>query len=299
MLAAAPGSSGVAASAGKTPGTTPRKLRRDLSTEEARALLLRAISNQHRNEQAQWEYERREHRVARKSEKDDRIIEDKLFRVVPTGTGTLRLLVEENGHPVQADFYRKQLRDLEQALVWALDPKESKQKQRVEKWKKRDKERREAVDAVADAFLITLAERGERSGRALVKLELEPNPDYKGRSRTTEQFAHVRATLWIDEAAEQLARLEAEIYRDISVGGGILGKIYRGGRYTLEQREVAKGVWLPVGYQADFTGRKFVFGFQFHEVIKVRDYRRIGTPPEALAAVRRELASSSPAPSSN
>ena len=73
---------------------------RPLSPEEIRALVERAIANQHRNDEALAEYERREHRQARKDESDTHLSEDKAFRVIPTGTGTLRLLLEENGQPV-------------------------------------------------------------------------------------------------------------------------------------------------------------------------------------------------------
>ena len=267
--------------------------------ETAQALVERALANQHRNDAALAEYERLERRRVRK---DGSVAEDKTRRVVPTGTGTLRLVVEENGRPVAADFYRKQLRDLEQALVWALNPQESKQRQRVEKWEKRKKERASSVDAVREAFLITplgesatCPERSRRAagpgGRRQVRIQLDPNPAFKPRTRTAELFPYVRATLWVDQASGQLERLEAESIRDISIGGGLLGKIYRGGRFVIEQREAAPGVWLPTLYQTDITGRRFLFSFELHESTEVRNYVHIGPPQEALAAVRRELAS--------
>jgi len=271
---------------------------RPLTADEIHALVERVISNQHKNDAALADFERRERRQARKEEEDTRLSEDKTFRVVPTGTGTLRLLVEEDGQPVSAELYRKQLRDLEQALLWALNPAESRQKRRVEKWDKRVRERAEMVDAVGNAFRFTWQGREDANGRALVKLLLEPEPSFKPRSRTTEMFRHVRATLWIDEAAAQLVRAEAEIITDISIGGGVLGKIYRGGRFVMEQVQVAEGIWLTSRYQYDFEGRRFLFGFQVHEVTLANAYRRIGSPKEALAAVRHEL-NNSPAPSNS
>jgi hypothetical protein len=263
-----------------------------LSKEEIRALVERAIANQHRNDEALAEYERRERRLVYKKSTDSPPTEDKTFRVVPTGTGTLRLVVEESGQKVEAEFYRKQLRDLEQALVWALEPEEPKQKQRVEKWNKRVRERRETVDGIAQAFRFEFLGREISNGRRLVKLALEPEPGFKASTRTADMFRHVRATVWIDEAAEQLARVQAELFSDISFGGGVFGKVYRGGRFVLEQAEVARGVWLPVRIAYDFDGRKFLFGFELLEVTTVSGYGRIGPPREALAAVRHELSTS-------
>jgi hypothetical protein len=262
---------------------------RSLSPQDVLALVERTIANQHRNDAALEEYERLEHRLARKSAKDDSITEDRTFRVVPTGTGTLRLLVEENGRRINPGFYRKQLRDLEQALVWALDPNEPRQKRRVEKWAKHSRERAELVDAVAQAFRFTWLGSEASDTRIVVKVGLDSQPGFKPRSRNTELLWHVRATLWIDESAAQLTRLEAAIIRDISFGGGVAGKVYRGGRFALEQTEVAQGIWLPSRYQIDFEGRKFLFGFEVHEVIEVRGYRLIGPPSQALGLVRREL----------
>jgi hypothetical protein len=262
---------------------------RPLAPEEIRALVERTISNQHYNDAALAEYERRERRQLRKEEQDTRLSDDKTFRVVPTGTGTLRVLVEESGRPVPPENYRRQLRDVEKALVWALDPDERKQKQRVEKWNKRVRERAETVDAIWDAFLFTWQGRETLNGRAVVKLLLEPNPAYKPRSRSTDVFHHARATVWIDEAAAQLVRADAEVISDISIGGGILGKIYKGGRFVLEQAQVSNGAWLPTRYQYDFDGRKFFFSFEVHEVTLASVYRRMGPPKEALAAIRHEL----------
>ncbi len=271
---------------------------RPLTPDEIRALVNQAISNQHRNDEVLAVFERRERRQTRKEETDTALFEDKAFRVVPTGTGTLRLLVEENGQPVPAELSLRQLRDLEQALVWALDPAENKQKRRVEKFDKRSRERADLVDALRDAFLFTWQGRETSSGRTLVRLLFEPNPAFKSRSRNTELFRHTRAVVWIDEAAAQLVRIEADLASDVSFGGGVLGKIYRGGRFVIEQSQFADGVWFPTRYEYNFSGRKFVFGFELHEVTLASAYRRIGPPKEALATVRHELSNASPAPAS-
>jgi hypothetical protein len=277
----------------------PRQDARPLTADEIRALVDRAISNQHRNDEAIAEYERREHRQARKGESDTVFSEDKLFRVVPTGTGTVRLLLEENGQAVAPDLYRKQLSDLEQALVAALNPAGGRQKRAVDKFDKRNRERTEMLDAMRDAFLFTWQGRESSGGRTLVRVLFEPNPNFKPSSRNSEIMHHARAVVWIDEAAAQLVRMEAEITSDISFGGGILGKIYRGSRFVFLQSQIAEGVWLPIRYEYNFTGRKFVFSFELHEVTQASDYRRIGPPKEALAAVRRELSANPSPPASH
>jgi hypothetical protein len=259
--------------------------------DELRVLVERIVANQHRNDAALAEYERRERVVARKSGEEERIVEDKTYRVFPTGTGTIRVLLEEKGRPVKREAYEKGLRYVEEALVNALNPDLSRQKEAVAKWEKRTRERTEMVDAVPQAFLITWLGRETRNGRTLAKLKFEPNPEYKPASRNTELFTHVSAVLWVDEKEAQVARMQAEISRDIGVFGGVFGKVYKGGTFVLEQAQVADGVWLPTRYEFDYGGRRFVFPFAVNETTEAAAYRRIGSPKEALAAVRRELQS--------
>jgi hypothetical protein len=266
--------------------------------EELRALVKRTIANQHHNDTALNEFERRERRRVRENPDESSVTEDKTFRVVPTGTGTLKLVVEERGQPIHPDFYQKQLRDLEQVLVTAAErPNDPRQKRAVEKWQKRTQERWDLVQAVEEAFRITFLGRAPVAaghGRLLMKLQLDPNPAFKPRSRIAGIFQNVRAVVWVDESTAQLVRAEADIFRDISFGGGLFGKVYRGGRFVMEQAEVAPGIWLPTLYRLDFEGRKFFFGFDVHETTVIRDFRRIGPPREALGSVRRELANSRP-----
>lgn len=264
-----------------------------LSPAEIRALVERAIANQHRNDEALNFYERREHRMAWKTEELQKVEEDKLFRVVPTGTGTIKMVLADRGQPTPPAEFRKQLQYVEQALVWALDPRESKQKARVEKFVKKQAERRETVDAVLQAYTFTYLGREQRNGRSLVKLRFDPRPGYDPPSRAASMLAHATATVWIEPQAAQVVRVEAELARDFSVGGGFVGKIYKGGRFVMEQAPVENGIWLPVELSYNFKGRKFVFGFELHEQTRASGYRRIGPPAQALAQIRRELNSPS------
>lgn len=254
--------------------------------DEARTLSERAIANQHRNDDVVNQYERIERHYVRQG---SRVVDDKIYRVVPTGTGTLKLLIKQNGRAVDPAYYKKQLRDWEQVLQVAVNPSDPRERESEEKARKKARERAELVDAVRQAFRFTQVGREEHDGRAWAKIAIDPNPAYRPRSSSVELLTHVRATLWIDEAAAQMARAEANIIRDISFGGGILGKVYRGGHFEMEQAEVAPGVWLPTRYQYDLEGRKLFFGFTVHETTEVSRYRYVGTPKDALVLVRSEL----------
>ena len=62
-----------------------------------------------------------------------------------------------------------------------------------------------------------------------------------------------------------------------------------------ERYEFAPGVWLPSFSQYDFDGRKFFSTFSIHERTFYSNYKRLGPPPDTLAAIRAELAATPPA----
>jgi hypothetical protein len=261
------------------------------SPDQIHSLITRAIENQHRNDRALEEFERIEHVIARKGENAD-ILTDLTERIVPSATGNIKLKMAENGVPVAPDLYRRELEFAVNALDLATHPSERYQED-LEKFDRRRRDHAELVDTAVKAFRVTWAGRETRSdstgAHTLMKFLLEPDPDYKPINRFAASFQHVHATLWVDEAQAQFARLEGDIATDIPFGGGIAGKVYHGGHVVMVQQEVAPGIWLPTLYNYEVDGRKFLFAFGIHERTEITRYRRVGPPPQAVEIVRNEL----------
>jgi hypothetical protein len=259
----------------------------------ARALVERTIANQHRNDAAIYDYERVEHRLAYDGQS---ISSDETYRLVPTGTGRLSLLVARGDQPVDLAFYRKQLRNWREVLTHAINPDDPRQVRSKNQQRKKDKERAGLINAIGHAFRFTWLDEEVEGGRTLARIALDPDPGYHPTSRKTEVLRHVRATVWIDVRSAQLVRGEATIISDISAGGGIVSKIYRGGWFRIEQAEVEPGIWFPTRMEFSIRGRMFFFGFQEHKLTVTSRYHYVGTPRQALLLVRRELASGKPFP---
>ncbi len=255
----------------------------------ARAKVL--LEHQHLNDEALEQYERIEHHLDRTGGAVQRVIDDKTYRVVPTGTGTMKLLLKEGDKPVDSAEYRKQLVAWKDLLELMLKPDDPRTKTAYAKWQKRKADRKEMVDAAVDAFVTKWDGQETRNGRICDVYELEPNPDFHPRSLVQDILTRVTAKIWVDRDADQLVRGEAHVTRDISFGGGILGKLYRGGVFYMEQEEVTPGFWFPTRYQYDYTARKFLFMFEEHQYVEARQYRRVGPPKQALVLAQQELAS--------
>jgi hypothetical protein len=262
---------------------------RPLTLEEIRALVARAIADQHADDNEINEYDRTEHTISRESGKDAAPVET-VDRVFPIGTGDVRVALNRDGKPVDAALIEQSWRNLEKYLEIRSHPDDPAIRPEYEKAERRERAHAEMVDAIGSAFRFRWAGRGTIDGRPMIELAFEPDPSYKSSARFATVFAHTMGTVWFDESSGQVARLEAKLREDVPFYGGLIAKIYRGSWITIQQSEVAPGVWLPATANYDIEGRKFLFAASWRGQIEASGYRRVGPPAEALALVQREHA---------
>jgi hypothetical protein len=260
------------------------------SPQEIRARADQLVANQHKDDQALEEYERVERHVDRTAGSSPRVIEDKVYRVVPTGAGIAKILLREDGKSVDQSTYDHEMQGLKDTLQTMANSNDLRAKAAYAKHQKRDSDRAAFVDAAKEAFNIKWLGTSTLRGRSCDVFELDPKPDFRPHGLFQDALAHVTAKVWVDHQTIQIVRGEARIMSDVSFGGGILGKLYRGGVVSMDQSEVAPGIWLPIHVQYDFAGRKFLFSFEQHQTIDANHYRRVGPPGDALALVQGELA---------
>jgi hypothetical protein len=250
-------------------------------------LFNRIIANQKRGEAALDIYERIERVETRKNSGDTAPPMIRIMRVIPSGTGFFRIPVGDDGKPKDSAAYRADLEVLARSLMLLVEDSAS-QHDALEKYGKKKKDRNDLIDSTHNAFLFTFLASEPRGDRALSKYKMEPNPAFKPTSRFTSIFPKVRGFVWVDEASGELARVEGDVAEDISVGL-FLGKIYKGSHFMQERYEYLPGLWLASFSQYDFDGRKLFSSFSVHERTFYSNYRYIGPPKEALAAIRHEL----------
>jgi hypothetical protein len=249
------------------------------------AILDQVIANQKKNDEGDSVYEHIEKKEIRKSSVT--APEIKVTRNVPAGTGVDKIALGPDEKPTDINAYRAELEKLVHSLVWATEDGRA-QRDAYEKQEKHRKDKGELIDATRNAFIYTFAGREPRADRMLVKFKMDPNPAYKPTSRATSIFAKVRGLAWIDEQANQLAKVEVEVTDDISIGG-FLAKVYKGSHFMQERWELAPGLWLPTYSQYDFDGRRLFMNFSVHERTFYSQYKRIGPPKEAVEEIRAEL----------
>lgn len=111
-------------------------------------------------------------------------------------------------------------------------------------------------------------------GRQTWVLECSPRPGYKAANLRARVFEKVRGKVWLDAAASEIVRVDAEVFDTVSIGWGMIGKVQKGTRFHLERRRLADGSWLPESQSIRFSARILVFkSLAQEEITRYSDYR--------------------------
>ena len=99
-----------------------------LSDDEIRARTKQLLANQHDDDDALELYERVERRINRTGGANPRTIDDKTYRVVPTGAGSQKILLHEEGKSTDSAAYARQMQVLKDLLTIMANPNDPKAK---------------------------------------------------------------------------------------------------------------------------------------------------------------------------
>jgi hypothetical protein len=175
--------------------------------------------------------------------------------MVETRQWLIGRLVLKNGQPLapaQRQREDEHLRDLltNPARLEKLQTRSHKDEARV----------RRMIKLLPEAFLFQYdGTETNVSGRELIRLKFRPNANLTARSLELRVLQGMEGTMLIDPVEERLARVEAELFRDVDFGWGIFGRIRRGGSFLLEQQGVGSDRWAITTLSMHYTSRIVLF----------------------------------------
>jgi hypothetical protein len=101
-----------------------------------------------------------------------------------------------------------------------------------------------------------------------------------------------QGTIWIDEAASEVMRVEGTSTNDITFGFGLAARVGQGARASMTRRPIAGGLWMPTRIALNGRGRAAVFRTLVLDfAIDWFDYRRLAgdsATPFLDSGVQRE-----------
>ena len=259
-------------------------------TEGARPLpdletLMKAIvAHQEQLEELREKYTFREIETEREIDDKGRAKEKetRAYEVTPVAGRLVRRLVSRNGQALAKDEQEKVDRRVQKAVEDLLEAKE-KRRQRAEQ-----RERREKNDAAEEdhrrmtilSFLrlsdVTSMRRETFRGHEVIAFDFEPKKNVKTRNRGEALVSKLIGTMWVDEAAQQIVRVEARLSDSFKIGGGLLASLSPQSAVVMEQEKVNGEVWMPSYAEANLAARVFLLAkFSFNVVTRYSDYKKV------------------------
>jgi hypothetical protein len=178
------------------------------------------------------------------------------YEVFYLGSDSYWKLVGKNGKPLNESDARKEQEKVEKHI---REYEERKEKEEREKAAGRRKKNDDDDDFSVLTFLqiaqFTHPRREIYRGQPVIVFDFEPRPGYKPRNRAESLVHKLGGTLWIDEHARQVARLEARMLDSFRIGGGLVASVGRGSAVVFEQELVHNEVWLPSYAEMNISAR--------------------------------------------
>lgn len=217
---------------------------------------------------------------------------------VETRDAMAGLLIAVNDKPLTP----QQVQSETNHLAWLeSNPDQLRKKQAAEK---RDADRTlEIVKALPDAFRYQYAGTENsapglgKPGDQLVRLKFTPNSSFSPPSHVEAVLEGMEGYLLIDTTCRRIARIDGTLFKDVTFGWGLVGRLDKGGHFVVQQADLGDGSWDITEMKLQITGKIFLFKSismisdeEFSDFRRVPDDLTFPRGVEMLKAEERKLA---------
>ena len=172
--------------------------------------------------------------------------ETKVQEIVQTDQGSIARTLLVDGHPPSQDQIQA-----EQEKIGKLMNDADEQKKRQKRDREDENRAQIMIRALPNAFFYQ--EIG-RDGDTL-KLRFRPDPNYQPQSHEESVYTGMAGELWLNTSEQRLRKIDAQLFHDVDFGWGILGRLYKGGSFMVEQEQVDGKHWDSIAMKLDLTGK--------------------------------------------
>jgi hypothetical protein len=184
----------------------------------------------------------------------------------------LRLLAKD-GKPLTGDE-KKSEDDKFNKRYDTLKKKQAELAGDPQKQAKQEEEDETQLSDFLRAELFTNPRRETFRGHEVIAFDLNGNPDYKPKKRIDSVIQKLSGTMWVDEQAREIVRLEAHFAESVKIGGGLVASLSKGSNFVFEQERINDEVWLPSYAEVHFSGRIVFVKLKQNFVDRFADYKK-------------------------
>jgi len=169
---------------------------------------------------------------------------------IETPEGGLNRTIAKNGKALSAE---EQAEADEKLKSFAYDSDARRKKRQSN----RDDDQRAItlMRSLPDAFnyTVTGSTKGP-SGHEMVHLGFKAKPGWTAPTRETRVLEGMEGDMVIDQTAGRIAEINGRLFKDVDFGWGILGRLFKGGKFIIHQADVG-GKWHETQEQLQFNGK--------------------------------------------
>ncbi len=250
------------------------------SLADVEPLMKAVVANQEKIEELRELYTFRESLTEREMDKGRvKKSETRDYDVTPVAGRLIRRLVSVDGKALSEREMEKEDRRVQKEVEELLKDRQ-KQKERAARQRESGKrEEKDEDDITILSFLrissITSVRRETLRGHQVMAFDFEPRKGFKPKNRGESLISKLAGTIWVDEQARQIVRLEARLVDSFKIGGGLVGSVSPSTAIAFEQEKVGDEVWLPSYSEANISARFFLFAkFNRNVIARYSDYKK-------------------------
>lgn len=173
-----------------------------------------------------------------------------VYTTIETPQGTLRRLIELNGHPLTGDAAANEMRRIQSYVQDSAAQARARRNSAHD-----DAQAEELLKMLPEAFLWTKAsENGESD-----TLNFRPNPNFDPPDMQSRVMGIMEGQMVISKEGHRIVTLRGKLSDDVLIGWGILGRLNRGGTFDVERRMVGEHHWQITETHVHIGGHALLF----------------------------------------
>jgi hypothetical protein len=174
--------------------------------------------------------------------------------LVETPNGVLSRVVLIDEKPLSPEQRAQE----DQRIRKMLDPAQLRRKQKERQ--EDDQRTSRMLAALPDAFDFQFLDSTQApNGHKLTRIHFLARPGFDPPTREALVFTGMQGEMLLDETAGRLAKIDGRLFKDVNFGWGILGRLYKGGQFLVEQSEVSPSHWDTTRMILHFDGKALFF----------------------------------------
>jgi len=192
-----------------------------------------------RNDHSNWTY--RDHDVEGR---------DVVYTCVGSPQGELRRMIEVNGHPVSPEEAQ---RETQRIAEYVRDP--DAQARARKNAAHDDAQATELLKMLPEAFLWTIVSDNATD----TTLNFRPNPNFSPPDMQSRVMGAMAGTMVVMHKGNHIHTFRGSLTDNILIGYGLIGRLYKGGTFDIERREVGPGFWEIIETHVHIGGHVLFF----------------------------------------